>query len=565
MIRSLTVKNFALASSLSLEFGEKLNILSGETGAGKSILIDCIMLLTGGKYDKTMLRYGTESGFVEGVFSLNDNEKTAFADYLDEGDDEIIITRRFNADGRNDIKLNGRTLTLSQLKRLGTTLVDVCGQNEHQSLAIVANHIKTVDYFARKSVSEPLGKLAAAVCEYREVVRDLDSIGDAAKRERDLDVYKFRLAEIDKANVKEGEEEELVSARKKLLSAEKVRSALSDSVNALGEDEGGNVAELLSRTLRSLQSVSQYDEKYAVWAERIRSVAVEADDILSEIEDETDSLDFSDDSLDKIEKRLEIVRNITRKYGDVKAVAAFRADLLQKIDDIENADEKYEKLVKRKNELLKTVYSLSKEISSARKAAAEKMEKSVMAELGELGMPQAVFKVVFSEFPIEENCEKFVSPKGMDEAEFYLGPNLGQPLKPLVKIISGGELSRLMLALKVVSSGEDDVPTVIFDEIDTGISGKVGQEVAKKLARLSRSHQLLCVTHLPQIAAMADTHFYIDKYTDGGQTYTRVRELGNEEQISEIARLSGGRDITAQAETNAAELKEWCNKYKSSL
>lgn len=565
MIRSLTVKNFALASSLSLEFGEKLNILSGETGAGKSILIDCIMLLTGGKYDKTMLRYGTESGFVEGVFSLNDNEKTAFVDYLDEGDDEIIITRRFNADGRNDIKLNGRTLTLSQLKRLGTTLVDVCGQNEHQSLAIVANHIKTVDYFARKSVSEPLDKLAAAVGEYREVVRDLDSIGDAAKRERDLDVYKFRLAEIDKANVKEGEEEELVSARKKLLSAEKVRSALSDSVNALGEDEGGNVAELLSRALRSLQSVSQYDEKYAVLAERIRSVAVEADDILSEIEDETDSLDFSDDSLDKIEKRLEIVRNISRKYGDVKAVAAFRADLLQKIDDIENADEKYEKLVKRKNELLKTVYSLSKEISSARKAAAEKMEKSVMAELGELGMPQAVFKVVFSEFPIEENCEKFVSPKGMDEAEFYLGPNLGQPLKPLVKIISGGELSRLMLALKVVSSGEDDVPTVIFDEIDTGISGKVGQEVAKKLARLSRSHQLLCVTHLPQIAAMADTHFYIDKYTDGGQTYTRVRELGNEEQISEIARLSGGRDITAQAETNAAELKEWCNKYKSSL
>ena len=188
-----------------------------------------------------------------------------------------------------------------------------------------------------------------------------------------------------------------------------------------------------------------------------------------------------------------------------------------------------------------------------------------MAELGELGMPQAVFKVEFSEFPIEENCEKFVSPKGMDEAEFYLGPNLGQPLKPLVKIISGGELSRLMLALKVVSSGEDDVPTVIFDEIDTGISGKVGQEVAKKLARLSRSHQLLCVTHLPQIAAMADTHFYIDKYTDGGQTYTRVRELGNEEQISEIARLSGGRDITAQAETNAAELKEWCNKYKGSL
>ena len=564
MIRSLTVKNFALASALSLEFGEKLNILSGETGAGKSILIDCIMLLTGGKYDKTMLRYGTESGFVEVVFSVGGEAQTAFSDYL-EDDDTVIITRRFAADGRNDIKINGRTVTLSQLKKFGSFLLDVCGQNEHQSLAVVANHIKTVDYFARKSVSGLLDQLAAAVGEYREVVRDLDSIGDAAKRERDLDVYRFRLAEIDKAKVREGEEEELVAARKKLLSAEKVQTALSDSLSALGEDESSNVTELLSRVVRSLRSVAQYDEKYAGWEERVRSVAVETDDILSEIESEIDSLDFSDDSLDKIEKRLEIVRNVTRKYGDVKAIAAFRAELLNKIDEIENADERYEKLVKRKKESVKIVYSLSKKISEARKEAAQRMEKSVMDELGELGMPQAVFKIEFSDFPAEEDCEKFISPKGMDSAEFYLSPNLGQPLKPLVKIISGGELSRLMLALKVVSSSEDDVPTVIFDEIDTGISGKVGQEVAKKLARLSRSHQLLCVTHLPQIAAMADTHFYIDKYAADGQTFTRVCELDDERKIGEIARLSGGRDITAQAETNAAELKQWCNDYKKSL
>ena len=221
--------------------------------------------------------------------------------------------------------------------------------------------------------------------------------------------------------------------------------------------------------------------------------------------------------------------------------------------------------MKRKKEFLDRIYELSRKISEERKAAALKMENSVMSELGELGMPQAVFKVEFSDFPDRNGCEKFVSTKGMDAVEFYLSPNLGQPLKPLVKIISGGELSRLMLALKVVSSGEDDVPTVIFDEIDTGISGKVGQEVAKKLARLSRTHQLLCVTHLPQIAAMADAHFFIDKYTADGQTYTRVRELDENEKIGEIARLSGGRDITAQAETNAAELKEWCDNYKKSL
>lgn len=565
MIRSLTVKNFALASSLSLEFGEKLNILSGETGAGKSILIDCIMLLTGGKYDKTMLRYGTESGFVEGVFSLFGDGKAVFADYLEDGDEDVIITRKFNADGRNDIKVNGRSVTLSSLKKFDSHLLDVCGQNEHQSLAVVANHIKTVDYFARKAISEPLESLNSAVSEYRETLGKIEEIGDAAKRERDLDVYKFRLAEIDKAKVKEGEEDELVAARKKLLSSEKVMSALSASANALGEDEEGNVAELLSHAIRSIQSVAQYDEKYSSWAERLHSVAVEADDVLSEIEDETDSLDFSDDALDKIEKRLEVVRNITRKYGDAKSVAAYREELVKKIDEVENADELFEKLVKRKKEFLDRIYELSRKISEERKAAALKMEKSVMSELGELGMPQAVFKVEFSDFPDRNDCEKFVSAKGMDAVEFYLSPNLGQPLKPLVKIISGGELSRLMLALKVVSSGEDDVPTVIFDEIDTGISGKVGQEVAKKLARLSRTHQLLCVTHLPQIAAMADAHFFIDKYTADGQTYTRVRELDENEKIGEIARLSGGRDITAQAETNAAELKEWCDNYKKSL
>ena len=565
MLRSLTVKNFALASSLSLEFGEKLNILSGETGAGKSILIDCIMLITGGKYDKTMLRYGTESGFVEGVFTLNDSGRAVFADYLEDGDDDVIITRKFNADGKNDIKVNGRTVTLSALKKFGASLLDVCGQNEHQSLAVVSNHIKTVDYFARKSISAPLEKLSEAVTEFRETVRKIDEIGDAAKRERDLDVYKFRLAEIDKAKVKEGEEDELVASRKKLLSSEKVVSALSATANVLGDDEEGNVADLLSQALRNLQSVAQYDEKYGVWAERLRSVAVETDDVLGEIEEETDSLDFSDEALDKIEKRLEVVRNVTRKYGDVKAIAKYREELLKKIDEAENADELFGKLEKRKTELLDLIYELSLEISKARKAAALKMEKSVMTELSELGMPQAVFKVEFSDFPDRKECQKLVSARGMDEVEFYLSPNLGQPLKPLVKIISGGELSRLMLALKVVSSGEDDVPTVIFDEIDAGISGKVGQEVAKKLARLSRTHQLLCVTHLPQIAAMADTHFFIDKYTADGQTYTRVNELDSGERIGEIARLSGGRDITAQAETTAAELKEWCDKYKNSL
>lgn len=565
MLKSITVRNFALASSLSLEFGEKLNILSGETGAGKSILIDCIMLLTGGKYDKTSLRYGTESGFVEGAFSVDESNREAFSEYLGDGDEDVIVTRKFNAEGRNDIKINDRSVTLSTLKRLGASLLDVCGQNEHQSLSVVSNHIKTLDCFARKTIEEQLGKLDGLTKEYRSVKNELDEIGNADERERELDVCRYRLEELKKANVKDGEEEELVAKRKKLLSAERVRDGLSESLSALNYDEDGNVSELLARAIRSISSIAQFDERYGEWAERLRAAAVEADDVASEIEDESGSLDFSDDELDELERRLETVRSVTRKYGDASAVKRKIDELASRIDEIENADERYEKLSARRKKLVGEIYETSLELSNRRREAAKKLAETVEAELSQLGMAQSKFEVKFADFPEKDECESKISARGMDEVEFYLSPNPGQPLKPLVRIASGGELSRLMLALKVASSGEDDVPAVVFDEIDVGISGTVAREVAKKLARLSRSHQLLCVTHLAQIAAMADDHYFIDKYVEDGQTYTRVRLMDERERVGEVARLSGGRDITVQAESNAAEILEWCKNYKSTL
>lgn len=565
MINRLVVKNFALISELELEFGDRLNILSGETGAGKSILIDCILLLTGGRYDKSMLRYGCKNGYIEGVFTVPSSMKETFEEYLDE-ESELIISRRFNAEGKNDIKINGRNVTLSMLKSLAPMLIDICGQNEHQSLANIANHIKTVDYYARHSTGALLEQIAQKYALFRSINAKLNEIGDAKTRARSLDVYKFQLAEIDKAKVKEGEEDELIAIRKKCLGAEKISNALSETRSLLIEnDDDYSAYDLVRMANKALSSAVSYDEKFAEWSDRLQSLVIELEDIAESVSDELSSFDFSVDELDKIEKRLEIIRNVTKKYGDYNSIVKYKEELLQKIDETENAEEYFEKLTKQKSEIIKELYSLCKKLSLARKDASKELEKSVMKELSELGMAQAVFEVRFNDLPDLADCEKHLSSNGMDEVEFYLSTNAGQPLKPLVKIISGGELSRLMLALKVVSSGVDDIPTIIFDEIDTGISGKVGQEVAKKLARLSVAHQLLCVTHLPQIASMADNHYFIDKHTLDGQTYTSVKMLDRAGQIEEISRLSGGKDISSQASENAQQMKIWSDEYKKSI
>lgn len=565
MLVSLSVKNFALISSLQIDFCKGLNVLSGETGAGKSIIIDCIMLLTGGRYDKSMLRYGEKSGFVEGVFALDEKTRPLFCDYI-ENDDDLIVTRKFNAEGKNEIKINGQTVTLSLLRKLTANLVDICGQNEHQSLAEVSNHIKVIDFYARKEEESILAKIAENYEKFREIANKLDEIGDAKTRARSLDVYKFELAEIEKAKLIEGEEDDLIATRKKYLGAEKIADALSLAQNGIdGDDEGLSVSQSLKSAQKALRSISSYDSKFAEWADRLDSVMIECEDLLESVSDELDGLEFSPADLEKIERRLDKIRQITRKYGNYDAVMSYRNELIRKIDETENADELYEKYSKKKAELVKILYADSVELSQIRRGRAIELGKAVVKELAELGMENSVFESRFLPLPSENDCENKLRADGLDEVEFYLSPNAGQPPKPLVKIISGGELSRLMLALKVVSSGVDDIPTVIFDEIDTGISGKVGQEVAKKLARLTKNHQLLCVTHLPQIASMSDNHLYISKFTKDGQTYTSVSALNEDQVVEEVARLSGGKDISDRAIENAQQMRKWSNDYKKSI
>ena len=563
MLISLSVKNFALISSLELDFCNGLNILSGETGAGKSIIIDCIMLLTGGRYDKSMLRYGEKNGFVEGVFSLDEKTQAIFSDYVENGEN-LIVSRKFNLDGKNEIKLNGQNVTLSLLKKLTANLIDICGQNEHQSLADVANHLKVIDFYARRDEEAILSKIEENYDKFREIANKLDDIGDAKTRARSLDVYKFELAEIEKAKLVEGEEDELVATRKKYLGAEKIADALSLAQSEIDGEEFSVISSLASAQ-KALRSIASYDERFVEWAERLDSVVIECEDVLDSVSDEVENLEFSPQDLEKIERRLDKIRSITKKYGNFNAVMEYREELIRKIDETENADELYEKYLKQKKELIKILYADSVKLSQIRREFANSLASAVVKELDELGMVNSVFESRFMDLPSEEDCENKLRRDGLDEVEFYLSPNAGQPPKPLVKIISGGELSRLMLALKVVSSGVDAIPTVIFDEIDTGISGKVGQEVAKKLARLTKNHQLLCVTHLPQIASMSDNHLFIDKFTENGQTYTSVTALTEDQVVEEIARLSGGKDISSQATQNAIQMRKWSTDYKKTI
>ncbi len=564
MLQKLTIKNFALLPYLELELGGNLNILSGETGAGKSIIVDCIMLLMGGRYDKTMLRYGESFGYVEGVFSLADSLRDAFSEYLCDGDDCLIIRRRFTAEGKNEIRVNGNTVTVSMLKAVSGLLVDVCGQNEHQSLSAVGNHIKIIDFFARDKMQDVARSLEAKYAALQQVKQRMSELGDSKQRLKDLDTCKYRLEEIEEVAVKDGEEEELVAKRKRLAGAEKIASSLSAASEILSSAEP-SVSELLAEVRDSISKVSEYDEKYVEWEERVRAAIIELDDIGDDVASELDELDFSPDEYDKIERRLSDVRQLTRKYGGYAGIEAARDEYRKQIDEAENADAIYDGLSREYGALLEESYALAVKLSEIRRQAATELKNAVESELAELNMEHSVFEARFEELPSAEDCEARLTESGMDRVEFYLSPNVGQPLKPLVKIISGGELSRLMLALRVLLSKIDSTPTVVFDEIDTGISGKVGQEIAKKLARLSKDKQLLCVTHLPQIASMADEHFFIDKYVSDGQTCTRVERLSRERQIEEIARLSGAQNISAHSEENAEQMKIWSDKYKSSI
>lgn len=566
MLTELIIENVALIKQLKVQFDEKLNILSGETGAGKSIIIDSLMLLLGQKYDKNILRYGANQGFVEGVFSLEENQREALKEFgIDCEDDYIIVNRKFNDASKNEIRINGRITTLSMLKNVMETFVDIYGQHEYFALAKKSEHLKIIDNFIKNDIEQLKKTLSLEYNKLSDIKKELSKLGNLSDRERTIDLLKYQIEEIEKANVKKDEEESLVSERKLISSAENIIQSLNESYNALSGYNSKSVAELVSIASGNLFDVASFSKEYNDLATRLESVEIEINDILEDLSGQIDNIDFDEKDLDKIENRLNKIRDLKRKYGEYDAMNKYLRESKEQLYMLENCAELFEKLVSEKAHCLKNVYKLCLELSAKRKEGSVKFKKLIETELHDLGMEHAVFDVNFEDFPTLENCEKSLTSNGLDEIEFYFSANKGQPAKPFIKIISGGEMSRFMLALKVVTSELDDINTMIFDEIDSGISGIIGQSVAKKLAKISRNHQVICITHLPQIASMADKHYLIKKESDANETVTKVTPLEYEQQIDEISRLSGAKDISSASIANATEMKKWSNTFKNTI
>lgn len=564
MLSRITIKNLALIADAELYFSDKLNILSGETGAGKSIIVDALMLLMGGKYDKTMLSYGSDSGFVEGLFSFTDQSKTAFLEEYDiESDTELIVRRKFTADGRNDIRINGKSVTAKMLKSIMSAFVDICGQNEYQILGNKREHSRILDKYLESELAPVLAELAEKFSEYSDIKKKIAAIGNSEQRLQRIDILTYQAGEIERANVSDGEEEELTEFRNRATHCERIKLALGAAAQALSGDDCG--VDKVYDAVRQLSSVSSLSSEYADLFERLNTVSIELGDISDTLSAALANVDFDEADLERAETRLQLLRGLKRKYGVLSELSQKLADIKSELETLSNSDEEYAFLCEKCERVLDVLYTLSEKASDIRKRGALRLESAVKCELETLGMKNAEFRVDFAEFPTREEFAHRVTAEGADEAEFMLSPNLGQPLLPLIKIISGGEMSRFMLALKVISSASGSVETMIFDEIDTGISGKIGQEVAKKLADISRHSQVLCVTHLPQIASMADYQYFIQKNTEGMTTSTSVRVLDRKGMIDEIARLSGAGGISAAAEQTAAELKDWSDEYKKNL
>ncbi|MEG1529530.1 MAG: DNA repair protein RecN [Clostridia bacterium] len=562
MITNLLIENIALIDKLELELFDGLNILSGETGAGKSIIIDSLNFVLGERADKTLIRYGTNYSAVEAVFSDYQNEN--ICEYLQDigvdCDDILIIRRKMTVENKNECRINGKLTTLSILKGLTELLVDIHGQHEHQSLLKPSNHIALLDNTDSGSVLKLKDEVKIAHENYCTLKAELEKFGDSDSRMRRLDVLNFQIEEIKKAEIADGEEDELLEKRKRIRNMEKILTALETANNTLDGYDGTSVTAELKNSISALSQVVSYDERLNGLSSRLDDAKAEITDVASTLNDMLQELDFDAKSSDAVEERLELVRNLFRKYGgNFNRMQEFLSSAVEEADMLTNAEERVEQLEMLISKASKQLLATATTLTEKRKNLAEKFEKAMIRELGDLGMAGSTFNV---DFKTTEDIDK-ITANGADTVEFLISPNLGEPLKPLAKIISGGEMSRFMLALKNIIANVDGIGTMVFDEIDTGISGNIAEVVAEKMCNISRNRQVLAVTHMSTLASMADHHYLIEKSVENGKTLTHVHLL--EDDTVEIARLIGGSDYSTFALPHAKEMKTQANKYKAKI
>lgn len=550
MLQELSIKDFAIIDEIQISFQPKMTVLTGETGAGKSIIIDALGLLAGGRGSTEFIRKGEKKAVIQGLFTLprEANTYNILEEYgIDSEDGQIILQRDLYRGGRNICRINGMMVNLATLRKVGETLIDIHGQNEHQELMKPENHIDLLDEYDKKT-SELRNQYQVVYQNYCKLKLSMEKKeADEKAWAQRLDMLNFQVKEIGEAGLKINEEDELVEEKNKLDNFQAIHDALELSYQILS-GEKIDVVGNLGNAMNELSDVSDLSENLQEINTKISDAFYSLEDVARDISDELDSMEWNGERLNEIEERLELIHQLKRKYGDtIEDILHYHSRIVKELREMENAEQNSEKQERQLSEALEKVKELAIKLSKQRKKSAKKLEKMIHKQLSALYMDKAVFEVKFL------NNSKLYS-KGIDKVEFYIQTNPGEEMGPLAKIASGGELSRIMLALKTIFSQKMGVTSIIFDEVDTGVSGRVAQAIAEKISQISNNSQVLCITHLPQVAAIADNHYYISKSVNDGRTETSLEELDEKQKIREIARMLSGSEITELTLKHAEEL-----------
>ncbi len=562
MLQSLYLENIALIEKLGIELFPGFNVLTGETGAGKSIIIDAVNFVLGERTSRDLIRNGAVRAKVEAVFSLNEGD-AAFAALdalgIECDGNELILSRELSAAGRNACRVNGTLVPVASLKSVSNTLVDIHGQHEHQALLDAENHISYLDAYCHAESLPIIEKIDAIVSRRNELMLKRNSgFSSEREREREMDMLRYQIEEIASANLESGEEERLNAEKTVLLNAERIRTALETAHMALSGAEEGSALSAMDTARRSMRDIAALNKDYEALGDRIEELYYAAEDISFALRDTSENVESDMQRLEEIEQRLKLISDLKRKYGrTAEDVIDFGKDAETKLNELENAEALAAEL-DAKLDKLKTEYNVAAdELSKVRRTAGERLKRGVLNELKDLGMAKAMFDVALSDASGGEPRKG-----GRETAEFMLSANPGEPLKPLEKVASGGELSRIMLCFKSIFADNDRVPTLIFDEIDTGISGRTAAVVGEKMLGIAKKHQVICVTHLAQIAALADAHLMVRKYDDGKNTFVETRQLDEDEKVQRIAQMMDGESDSPSALTHARELIARADKIK---
>lgn len=557
MLQNLHVKNLALIDEAEVEFGEGLNVLSGETGAGKSIIIGSMNLALGNKVPKEMLRESDDTAFVELVFSVDSPQTISQLRELDVEveDGTVILSRKISA-GRAIAKVNGEAVSTARMKEIASLLIDIHGQHEHQSLLNKRKHLDFVDRYAKNDLLDKKEKLADLYAKFKKLNEEYTNSNlDVQERNRELSLLQYEVKEIEDANPLIGEDEELESSFRRISNGKKILESFTTAMGYTSSDMDG-ASDLIGRAVRELSLVTRYDENATEFEERLSEIENLLSDFNHELGSYISGLSFDDETFYQIQCRLDLINHLKSKYGDsVEEILKAKEERQERLDILLHYEEYTKKLKQELNVVEMELSDLCGEVSEIRQKASKQLTEDIITSLKELNFLDVRFDIDF------KRMENY-SSGGYDDVEFLISTNPGEPLKPLDKIASGGEMSRIMLALKTIMADRDDIEALIFDEIDSGISGRTAQMVSEKMNVLGKNHQIICITHLPQIAAMADKHFLIEKNVENGKTVSNISELNEEESVKELARMLGGVEITDTVVSNAREMKNLAKSKK---